>query len=56
VSIHLSLLDTSSGEIIWYVWHTAGGASFWTRHFGAERKTLDETVKDVVKTAIDTLE
>jgi hypothetical protein len=55
VSIHLSLLDTSSGEIIWYVWHTAGGASFWTRHFGAESKTLDETVKDVVKTAIDTL-
>jgi hypothetical protein len=55
VSIHLSLLDTTSGEIMWHVWNTAGGASFWTRHFGAESKTLDETVKDVVKTAIDTL-
>jgi TolB-like protein len=55
VSIHLMLLEATSGNIIWSVWHTAGGASFWTRHFGAEGITLDEAAKKVVKEAIDTL-
>ncbi len=32
-----------------------GGASFWTRHFGAEGITLSEAVRKAVKEAIDTL-
>jgi hypothetical protein len=56
VSINLTLLNASSGKIIWHIWQTAGGPSFWTRHFGAETSTLDETVREVVKNAIDTLQ
>jgi TolB-like protein len=56
VSINLTLLNASSGKIIWQIWQTAGGPSFWTRHFGAETSTLDETVREVVKNAIDTLQ
>ncbi|MBI4849740.1 MAG: DUF799 family lipoprotein [Nitrospirae bacterium] len=55
VSVNLILFDAKTGKIIWSVWHTAGGASFWTRHFGAEGSTLDETSKKVIKEAIDTL-
>ncbi len=55
VTINLTLLDAKSGKIIWYVWNTAGGASFWTRHFGAEQNTLDDTTREVVKKAFDTL-
>jgi hypothetical protein len=56
VSINLMLLNASSGKITWQIWRTAGGPSFWTRHFGAETSTLDETVRDVVKDAIDALQ
>jgi TolB-like protein len=56
VSIHLMLIDAPSGDILWYVWNSAGGPSFWTRHFGSEAKTLDETTADVVKKAVDTLQ
>lgn len=55
VSINLMLIEASSGNIIWSVWHTAGGASFWTRHFGSESITLSEAANKVVKEAIDTL-
>jgi len=55
VAIHLMLLDTSSGNIIWSVWNTAGGPSFWTRHFGTEGITLSETARKVVKETIDAL-
>ncbi len=55
ISVHLLLVDTSSGNTIWSVLHSAGGASFWTRHFGAEGKTLEETSRKVVKQALDTL-
>ncbi len=55
VSISLRLLETSSSSIIWSVWHTSGGASFWTRHFGAESKTLSEAARKLVHEAIDTL-
>ncbi len=55
VSINLMLVEVSSGNIIWSVTHNAGGADFWTRHFGAEGKTLDETAGKVVKEAINTL-
>jgi hypothetical protein len=56
VTMNLTLLDAKSGKIIWYVWNTAGGASFWTRHFGAEQSTLDDTTRKVVKKAFDTLQ
>lgn len=55
VSIHMMMLGAATGNIIWSVWHTNGGASFWTRHFGAEDWTLDETARQVVKEAFDTL-
>jgi hypothetical protein len=55
VSVHLMLLDSATGDIVWSVWHTTGGPDFWTRHFGAENATLEETSKKVVKEAIDTL-
>lgn len=56
VTINLTLLDAKSGKITWYVWNTAGGAGFWTRHFGAEQDTLDDTTRQVVKKAFDTLD
>ncbi len=55
ISIRLMLLETTSGKIVWSVWHTAGGAGFWARHFGAENITLNETAGKVVKEAVDTL-
>jgi len=55
VSIHLMLTDINSGEILWSAWHTSGGASFWTRHFGAEGTTLDETARKVIKEVFDSL-
>lgn len=54
-SIYLTMIDVRSGDIIWSAWHTSGGASFWTRHFGSEGATLDETARMVVKEAFDTL-
>lgn len=54
VSIQLMLLD-ASGSIVWSVWHTSGGASFWTRHFGAEGMSLSEVAKKVVKETVDML-
>lgn len=55
VTIHLKLVEASSGNTIWSVCHTSGGASFWTRHFGAEGISLSEAASKVVKEAIDTL-
>ncbi|RPI37841.1 MAG: hypothetical protein EHM54_02135 [Nitrospiraceae bacterium] len=55
VSINLRLVETSSGKIIWSAVSTSGGASFWTRHFGAEGLSLSETARKVVKEAVDTL-
>lgn len=55
VSLKLTLLDTAKGNIIWSVTHTTGGPDFWTRHFGAEVATLDETERVAVKEAINTL-
>ena len=55
VSISLRLLDSKTGNIVWSIWDTTGGADFWTRHFGAEGATLDETAKKVIKETIDTL-
>jgi len=55
VSIHLILLESSSGNIIWSALHTTGGASFWTRHFGAEGISLSEAARKAVKEAVGTL-
>ncbi|MBI4843220.1 MAG: DUF799 family lipoprotein [Nitrospirae bacterium] len=55
VSINLSILDAKSGDIVWSVSHSAGGPSFWTRHFGTEGDTLDKAAYKVVKESINTL-
>lgn len=55
VSIHLILLEASSGNIIWSMWHTTGGANFWTRHFGSEGISLSEAARKAVKETVDTL-
>ena len=55
VSMSLILYETQTNEIIWSVWHTTGGAGFWSRHFGAEVMTLDETVKVLVDDILDTI-
>lgn len=55
VSIHLMLIDPSSDDILWSVWQTSGGPSFMTRHFGTEVDSLGETVKKVVREAINML-
>ena len=55
VSLSLMLYEAASGNVVWSVWHTSGGAGFFTRHFGAENITLDETSRDVIRGAIDTL-
>jgi polysaccharide biosynthesis protein PelC len=55
VSISLRLVEASSGNIIWSVCNTSGGANFWTRHFGAENISLSETASKVVGEAINTL-
>ncbi len=55
VSVHLMVLDVSTGEIIRSVWRTGGGPGFWTRHFGAEGTTLSETAREVVQETIDIL-
>ncbi len=55
VSIQLMMLNTSTGNIIWSAWNTAGGPGFWTRHFGTEGITLSETAGKVVKETIDAL-
>ncbi len=54
-SIRLTLIESKDGLALWSIWHTAGGPDFWTRHFGAESRTLDETARKVVKEALGTL-
>ena len=55
VTITLMMADTGTGNIIWSVTNTHGGASFMARHFGADTKTMSETVMAVVREAIQTL-
>jgi TolB-like protein len=54
VTINLRLIAVSSGAIIWSIRHTAGGADFWTRHFGSEGLSLSEAAGKVVREALDT--
>lgn len=55
VTITLIMADTGTGDIIWSVTKTRGGASFMARHFGTKSDTMSETVLAVVREAIDTL-
>ncbi len=55
VSITLMMADANSGSIIWSVTKARGGASFWSKHFGARADTMSETVLKVVRDAIQTL-
>lgn len=55
VTITLMMADTGTGNIIWSVTATRGGAGFMARHFGARSKTMSETVLAVVRESIDTL-
>jgi len=55
VSVHLIMFDAVTGNTIWSASHTSGGASFWTRHFGAEGGTLDDVSEKVIKEAFDSL-
>lgn len=55
VSIDLRLVETASGNIVWSIWHTSGGPGFWTRHFGAEGRSLSDSARKVVKEAVDRL-
>ncbi|GBE41941.1 MAG TPA: hypothetical protein ENH18_04245 [Nitrospirae bacterium] len=55
VSISLIMYEAENSDIIWSTWHTTGGADFWTRHFGAEGNTLDETAKILISDVLDTI-
>lgn len=55
ISVTLMMADTNSGSIIWSVTRTSGGASFFTKHFGARADTMSEAVIKVVREAIQTL-
>jgi len=55
VTITLMMADTGTGDIIWSVTKTHGGASFMARHFGAKSETISEAVLATVHEAIETL-
>ena len=55
VTIDLRLVETSSGNIVWSMRHTSGGAGFWTRHLGSEGMSLSEAAGKAVKECIGTL-
>jgi hypothetical protein len=55
VTITLMMADTGTGNIIWSITNTHGGASFLTRHFGADSETMSEAVLAVVRESIQTL-
>ncbi len=53
VSVHLMMFEASSGDNVWSIGHTGGGASFWTRHFGAEGSTLNNVSERVIQEAFE---
>jgi len=55
VTITLLMADTGTGDIIWSITTTRGGASFMSSHFGTRSETMSETVLTVVREAIQTL-
>jgi hypothetical protein len=55
VTIILRLVETSSGNVIWSIRNTSGGADFWTRHLGSEGLSLSEAAEKAVRESIRTL-
>lgn len=55
VTITLMLVDAGSGNIVWSITRSRGGANFMARHFGAKADTMSETVLAVVREAVSTL-
>jgi hypothetical protein len=55
VTFTLLMAETGTGNVIWSITTTSGGASFAARHFGARSKTMSETLLTVVRKAINTL-
>jgi TolB-like protein len=55
VTIHLRMIEVSSGSVVWSVRNTSGGPDFWTRHFGSEGMSLSEAADKVVSEAVRTL-
>ncbi len=55
VTINLRLIETSSGNTIWTMRNTSGGADFWTRHLGSEGMSLSEAAGKAVRESIRTL-
>ncbi len=55
ITVTLMMADTGTGNIIWSITNTHGGASFLTRHFGADSETMSEAVLAVVRESIQTL-
>jgi hypothetical protein len=55
ITITLMMADTGTGNIIWSITNTRGGASFMSRHFGADTETMSEAVLAVVRDSIQTL-
>jgi hypothetical protein len=55
VTITLMMADAGTGDIIWSVTKTHGGASFMARHFGAKSETISEAALGTVREAIETL-
>lgn len=55
VSVNLILVETENGSILKSISHTAGGADFWTKHFGVEGMTLSEIEILAVTEAVDLL-
>ena len=55
VTITLMMVDAGSGNIVWSITRSRGGAGFMSRHFGAKADTMSETVLAVVRESIRTL-
>jgi len=55
VTITLMMADTGTGDIIWSVTKTRGGASFMVSHFGAKSETISEAALATVREALETL-
>ncbi|MBI5407783.1 MAG: hypothetical protein HZA14_00290 [Nitrospirae bacterium] len=55
VTVTLMMADTGTGNIIWSITLTRGGAGFMARYFGAKAETMSETALAVVREALSTL-
>jgi len=54
-TITLMMADTGSGNIVWSMTGTRGGADFMARHFGAKSETMSETVMVLIRGMVQTL-